>query len=161
MVFQKGHKLNHENTPEDIWKRIDKKGENDCWEWGGHTVYGYGQMRINKQRYYTHRIVWELIYAPIPEGLYVLHKCDNKICCNPSHLWLGTIEENNKDRDQKGRRVVCFGEQNGNNKLTRKQVDEIRRVYNTGNYTYFKLGELYNTHYSNIGYIMNGKTWRL
>ncbi len=93
------------NTPEKIWLRIIKK-ENGCWEWNGAiTSLGYGHMRINYKDTLVHRIAYWLTYGPIPEGMCVCHKCDNRKCCNPSHLFSGTVYDNTQDMIQKGRKV--------------------------------------------------------
>lgn len=87
-----------------FWDHVKKF--DSCWEWtAGKTRDGYGEFRINakdrSQR--VHRISWFLHFGEIPKGLCVLHKCDNIPCVNPDHLWLGTINDNNIDRDVKGR----------------------------------------------------------
>lgn len=76
---------------------------------------GYGQVRRNGKTYLAHRWAWEQVNGPIPDGLCVLHHCDNPPCVNQEHLFLGTATDNNADRDQKGRarggRVM--GDKNG------------------------------------------------
>lgn len=78
-----------------------------CWWWKGHVnkVSGYGQVCIGKP-YYAHRWIWSMVVGRIPKGMWVLHKCDNKICVRPDHLFLGIARDNNADRDEKGRGVV-------------------------------------------------------
>ena len=95
------------NKPEDVWKKIDIKSDDDwwrCWEWmGGLFNSGYGAFSILHKSYRVHRIVYEQTIGPIPDGLLVCHSCDNPSCCNPNHLWLGTSKDNVVDREQKGR----------------------------------------------------------
>jgi hypothetical protein len=76
----------------------------DCWNWkAARFDSGYGAFRhIGKQRR-AHRVAWEFVRGPVPDGLCVLHSCDNPKCVKPSHLWLGTFADNNKDKSQKGR----------------------------------------------------------
>ena len=114
---------------------IDRLGKrllvvpNGCWEFqGSRTKYGYGQIRTGQKdtKRRAHRIMWEIVFGPIPEGLHVLHKCDNPPCCRPSHLFLGTQADNNADRDAKGRNNQASGEQHGSAKLTWGQVNAIR-----------------------------------
>lgn len=75
-----------------------------CWEWKGHrNQAGYGEFCVNGERHTrAHRFMWEAIHGSIG-SLHVLHKCDNPPCCNPDHLFLGTQQDNMKDRDLKGR----------------------------------------------------------
>jgi len=77
----------------------------DCWEWpGNRDAKGYGYV-FGKQLRRTHRVMYELMYGPIPEGMLVCHRCDNPSCMNPSHLFLGTSADNNRDCVAKGRHI--------------------------------------------------------
>lgn len=94
-------------TPaERLERRIDKSGGPDsCWEIAGfgNTNGGHVFIKIENRPVYAHRLAWELANGPIPEGMVVCHECDNPRCCNPAHLWLGTVADNNADRSAKGR----------------------------------------------------------
>jgi len=80
-------------------------GTTDCWHWCGPTnTFGYGRMTYQGRLQVAHRLSWIAFNGPIPDGLSVLHKCDNPSCINPEHLWLGTYSDNIKDAYQKGRR---------------------------------------------------------
>ena len=75
-----------------------------CLEWtDAPNNEGYGSLSIKGKKVKAHRWAYQHAYGEIPEGLCVLHKCDNRICVNPAHLWLGTRDDNNKDRARKGR----------------------------------------------------------
>lgn len=92
--------MSRKNTFEDVWKRINIKDKDNCWEWKGYlNSNGYGQIKINLKRYTVTRIVYELTYSKIPKGLYISHKCNNKKCCNPQHLFLYALH--NKPCSQK------------------------------------------------------------
>src|ERR1700744_6262284 len=113
------------NKPEDVWKKIDKRGPDDCWNWtaakqGG----GYGAFRIEGKYYKAHRVVYSLVHEPIdlraPEDKYshalVLHHCDNPSCCNPKHLFLGDLFYNARDKVARNRSL-----RGGNRKLNAKR----------------------------------------
>lgn len=91
-------------TPsERFWSNVQKT--DGCWVWTGCRSHDYGLMGANKARILAHRFSWELHYGPIPNGLGVLHRCDNPPCVRPDHLFLGTFEDNMKDKIAKGRQA--------------------------------------------------------
>ena len=102
--------LNHERGPkyksplEAYEAMVIRTKENKCWEWkGSRHDWGYGAIPYKKQKLSAHRFAYETFVAPIPEGMFVCHHCDNPICSNPSHLFLGTNLDNIKDCVKKGR----------------------------------------------------------
>jgi hypothetical protein len=94
------------STAQELFDRHVVKGD-DCWSWGGYiNNKGYGYTRIGgkvSKGWLAHRLSWSLHFGEIPDGLHVCHKCDNRMCVRPDHLFLGTNMDNIRDRMQKGR----------------------------------------------------------
>jgi hypothetical protein len=92
-----------------IWERqkfhrsVKRAGPDDCWEWQGARSHGYGRLRLRRRLFLAHRVAYTLAKGPIPPGAVVMHACDNPPCCNPAHLSLGTMLDNARDMDAKGR----------------------------------------------------------
>jgi hypothetical protein len=79
-------------------------GATDCWHWCGvRNAFGYGRMTYQGRAQVAHRLAWMAWKGPIPDGMSVLHRCDNPSCVNPDHLWLGTYSDNLRDCWSKGR----------------------------------------------------------
>jgi len=80
---------------ERLWPNTSGKGFLDCWEWqGGVSHNGYGYIKCDGRQQRTHRVAWELVNGPIPDGLQIDHLCRNRRCCNPAHLEPVTCREN-------------------------------------------------------------------
>lgn len=142
-----------------FWHKVEILGPDDCWKWTADKIHnGYGHFKYKRHTVVAHRIAWELSYGAIPDNLYVLHYCDNRICCNPRHLFLGTHADNMADMVQKGRSAIEHGEYNPQAKLTDKQVKEIKSQL-TENVPQPVLAKKYKTSQSNISQINTGKTW--
>lgn len=143
--------------------KVDQCGPDECWLWTGsrrgRQEYGqYGGISVNGRLVGAHRFGYELLVGPIPDGLYVLHRCDTPLCQNPSHWFLGTPKDNSQDREQKGRHIPARGEQDGNAKLTEAGVLEIRRLYVSGTSQYV-LAEMFSVTQATISQIVLHKTW--
>ncbi len=91
------------NTPFDIWKFVDKKDKKSCWNYVGSTFSGrYGRFFLDGKAVCAHRVVYQLCNGEIPSSLFVMHKCNNKLCCNPNHLTTGTNSENQRHASMSG-----------------------------------------------------------
>ena len=113
----------------DFWSKVAVGATEDCWLWTAAVVNsGYGVKRVTRNgknaMALAHRMAWEIFNSDIPEGLVVCHKCDNKRCCNPAHLFLGTHKDNTQDMIAKKRGNVPM--------LTAEQVGEIRSMRESG-----------------------------
>lgn len=87
-----------------FWAKVDRRGPDECWPWLAVTNHGgYGMVSVDNVMRRAHRVAWELVNGPIPEGIKVLHRCDVRACCNPGHLFLGTQRANIDDMVAKGR----------------------------------------------------------
>ena len=86
-----------------FWSKVDMPSLLGCWNWTGYKIRGYGHTRWNGRYQYAHRVSYQIAYGDIPEGLLVLHKCDNRSCVNPTHLYVGTHSDNMRDMIERGR----------------------------------------------------------
>jgi hypothetical protein len=130
-------------------------GDN-CVEWTNSLVKGYGQIRKGDFKITVHREAYALTYGAIPEGLCVMHTCDNTKCINPRHLKLGTSGENNTDRAKKGRNRDNTGEEHPMSVLTEVDVIEIR----SSSLSRKELANLFSVSENNIGQIIRRERWK-
>lgn len=140
-----------------FWDKVDKTSNpNGCWEWTAYsTQAGYGQFaNWYGKTAYAHRISYEIANNAITKKDIVCHSCDNPKCVNPNHLWLGTPQQNLKDRDIKGRQAK--GIQQGLSKLTETQVLDIR----TKSMRAIDYAKKYRVDITNIYQIQNRETWK-
>ena len=138
-----------------------------CWEWTANLIWnGYGHFRLNGKVVLAHRYSYVLNH-PLTIDLLkhpdicVCHRCDNRKCVNPAHLFLGSVADNNKDRDAKGRGKTGDkrGEKHHLSKLTETDVREIRIKYANGGMKYPQLALEYGVNKSTVGDIIQRRTW--
>lgn len=142
-----------------FWAKVDKSEE--CWIWTGSRQYsGYGRFGGSAGHPVgAHRFAYELTYGPIPDGLFVCHRCDNPPCVRPDHLFLGTVTDNNRDTDSKGR--TSHGEAHPSAKLSDQDVRDIRRLAAEEQLSSITLGRRYEVNPRTIRSIVAGKKRRL
>lgn len=149
-----------------------------CWIWTGMTAQnGYGRMLVKSKNGPTaaaHRISWAIVHGAPPTNLDVCHKCDNRLCVNPDHLFLGSRADNMRDCSKKGRNIMQrhpersvlrgnkirrpAGESHPQAKLTEAQIHEIRRL--RGSSSQEALAARFGVDRSTVGRILSGMTWR-
>ena len=168
-----GSRLTVEERAARFWSRIRKGVPDDCWEWtAGKFSRGYGVAWNGKVATQASRIVWELTRGKIPSGMQVCHKCDNPGCCNPDHLFLGTMADNMQDKIRKNRQWRCpkerswmhkalkkvQGENNPRAQLTERDVQEIRSC--RGLIDNKDMADFFGVQPAAISKILVGRTWR-
>lgn len=160
------------DRPQYVVSRIlakSKAAPNGCLLWQATDRWkerqDYPTMEFDGVKMYVHRAMYAAVYGEVPEGMWVLHHCDNFLCCNPGHLYLGDVYQNNRDiadRDRRkgvatyrrsDRRVAAAAE------LTVEQVLAIREEYATGEVTQKELAVKHGVVAATIGNIILGKTW--
>ena len=143
-----------------FWAKVDKSGE--CWVWTAYCdANGYGHLSVGTKMPRAHRVSWTIHNGPIPEGICVLHTCDNPPCVRPDHLWLGSRGDNSLDMKMKGRGRTKYqrGEANDYSKLTETNVLEIRHRYAQGNVSQYQLAREIGVCVATICHIVNRITW--
>ena len=137
--------------------------EDECWEYQGFLNHdGYAQIRTSDTRETkrVHRLMYEAHYCDtLATGEVVRHTCDNPACCNPFHLEKGTQADNVRDCVERGRFPNRAGEANGRAKLTQQIVDDIRRIYSSGMWSYGLLAQLFDIPKPTVAHIIKGYTW--
>ena len=163
-----GASVKRKPTPEArFWAKVARGSETECWPWTASTAGGgYGQFGLRAGSCIpAHRFAWVATHGPILDGLWVLHRCDNRPCCNPAHLFLGTRQDNMDDMVAKRRHWAHrglpgnLGEQNGRAKLTAEQVREIRKRHADGE-SQSSIARDYPVGRIKVGQIVRGESWR-
>lgn len=142
-----------------FFAKLDRSGgQNACHIWTAGTYRnGYGMFWTSgRQKVRAHRFAYELAFGRIPHGNHVCHRCDEPLCCNPAHLFVGTDAENMADMVSKGRQAR--GSRRPDALLNERQVRHILRL--KGRLTRREIGEAFGVSYRTIGNIHERRSWR-
>lgn len=133
---------------------------NSDWQWtGSKDNKGYGRIRVDGKLDRAHRVSYKLFNGLIPDGLCVLHSCDDPGCVNPQHLHIGTHQDNSNECMERGRSYHGFGEINGRAKLSASNVIEIRKLISEG-ISRIKIAKLFGVTGGMIGHISHNRNWK-
>lgn len=173
-------------TPDKFWSKVNKSSA--CWIWNGPIgKSGYGVVGYQYRSWSAHRLSWFFTFGDIPADMYICHSCDNKLCVNPAHLWLGTSAQNSQDMVSKGRSAkgdksssrlhpdslkrgekhwsksnpdkVRKGVYHHKAKITGAQVKAIRDRVQSGE-SMMSVASDVGIHVSSVSLIVNRKTWK-
>ena len=159
----------NKETMRRFWTKVDSRG--DCWLWtGGQRGNGYGCFKVNGKVLSAHRVSWVIKHGEIPTGKLILHKCNNRSCVNPKHLYVGTHKDNVADAIRAGTHYFAKksyfntnsarkGTENGSSKLDNIKVRDIRMLRKEG-MGCRELGRLYSVDHSIISEVVNHKIWK-
>lgn len=155
-----------------FWKKVIKNSDG-CWEWAASHIGGYGTFSIKEKSVYAHRVAFIIQNGPIPDGLVVCHKCDNKGCVRGDHLFSGTFKQNTEDAISKRRMayglrngaytkpdMVRVGIRNGRSVLDDRKVKEIIDLWDGGLKNKYELARRYNVTDHAIRRIVKGEGWK-
>jgi hypothetical protein len=145
----------NKSTKDNFWEKVRNRNGGECWVWdGAQSGNGYGQFRCFDKTMYAHIISWIMHYGLVPEGKFILHKCDNKRCVNPLHLYTGNRSDNANDwvsrspNACKGKRYSKFSS------LDVLHMKDLR----LRNLSYERIGIVFKVDAKTVWNILNGRT---
>ncbi len=146
-------------TRERFFSKVIVGPEDDCWPWtGGRNADGYGHIKVAGKQVTASRMAWELLRGKIEHGLCVCHRCDNPICVNPEHLFLGTQAENIADMKAKGRSGKKLLKGAKRPKLSKVDVLKILDMAKDGNVTRLEIARMFGITIQTVRRIVNGRS---
>lgn len=172
--FRRGHNRRGNGRYADLSHFVLRKHERletPCRIWQGYTNGNYGTLYVAGKTLYAHRLAYETTYGPIPIGMCVCHECDEMLCINPEHLFIGTQADNMADKVSKGRQVkgdehwarknpdAIRGEKNGASKLSEPQVRKIKGLLRDSRLSHGEIATRFGVVRSTISAIATGGNW--
>lgn len=155
-------KAAHEKRDYLLSNYVEQEGpipNSPCWIWTrALNDTGYGCVQFSRLSYRAHRLMWILANGPIPDGLLCLHKCNEPLCGNPEHLYLGDEQDNAKYMWECGRAYHAFGSRSGNTSLTETDVAEILELANQGK-SNVSIARKFRVSETIVANIVRGETW--
>jgi len=143
-------------------KKFIKRNKDDCWEWTGKLYQGYGQFSYKGANVKSSRASYLIYVGNIPKGKCILHKCNNRKCVNPEHLYAGTYKDNDRDSVIAGTKSInlinCVGEKHPHAKLNNEDVKCIKRMLRD-DIRRWLIAWTYQVSGPTISNIKSGKTW--
>lgn len=176
----KGASSFSKETKDWIWSKINRGSDSECWPcYTANNEFGYPRLRVFGALFKGHRLVYEMEFGEIPDGMLVCHKCDNPPCCNPNHMFIGSPKDNMSDASKKGRLATgdrhgskpgrkkkenfkvdkhtrTTGEMASGSKFKDSTVLEVYEKYKRGGISQAQLAKDYNMSASHVWGIVNG-----
>lgn len=146
------------DLPDIFWSKVDISRDG-CWEWSACLLNGYGCFAIKRKNKYAHRLSYESLCGPIPRGMFVCHRCDNRKCVNPDHLFIGSARDNSLDMMGKGRHNPPIGESNGMAKIRAADAAEILRSDSMGK-PHSNIAQEFGVSVSHVKNIVARRKWK-
>lgn len=153
------HDFDETGCGERFWAKVDRRGDNECWNWLAARVGGYGAFGIGGRTVKAHRVALALVGRKPSVYQDVMHTCDNRGCVNPAHLKACATRENILDMERKGRARHLRGTENGRARLTVEQVIYVRSLKTSGRSTYSVAKEM-SVGTGTIWLIWAGRNWK-
>lgn len=143
-----------------FWRRVRVGSTDECWPWIGAHRNGYGAIKHGHKVLSAHVVSYVIHHGQIPDGMLVTHSCDNRTCCNPSHLHLGTFRDNVIEMQQ--RRLVSTqrGIEAYNAILDEDRVREIRRFASENHCGYVRASRHFGLNKHTVRNVLRGETWK-
>lgn len=143
-----------------FWRRVDQRRAEDCWRWTGAERNGYGAIKHQGKVLGSHVVAYVLTYGHVPDGMLVLHICDNRLCCNPAHLYAGDFVDNVRDMYARHETAATRGQECWNavlNEETVRAALALRKVYG---WSRRRIAEALSVSEGAIKGVISRRTWR-